>query len=87
MAGEVADVTKKVGAEHFVHSSVGGAERNTGITHWETKWVIEKHIRSLNLPITILRPPSFMETYHVTEVEIAGSELTNIEATNCRCRS
>jgi len=64
------DVAKKAGVEHFVYSSVGGAERNTGITHWETKWVVEKHVRSLNLPVTILRPASFMETYHITEVEI-----------------
>ena len=66
----LADVAKKAGVEHFVYSSVGGAERNTGITHWETKWVVEKHVRSLNLPVTILRPASFMETYHITEVEI-----------------
>jgi uncharacterized protein YbjT (DUF2867 family) len=66
----LADVAKKAGVEHFVYSSVGGADRNTGITHWETKWVVEKHVRSLNLPVTILRPASFMETYHITEVEI-----------------
>lgn len=66
----LADVAKKAGVEHLVYSSVGGAERNTGITHWETKWVVEKHLRGLNLPVTVLRPASFMETYHITEVEI-----------------
>src|SRR5579863_8529726 len=66
----LAEVAKKTGVEHFVYSSVGGAERNTGITHWDTKWEIEKHIRSLQLPVTILRPASFMETYHILEVEI-----------------
>ena len=66
----LADVAKRAGVEHLVYSSVGGAERNTGITHWETKWVIEKHARSLKLPVTVLRPASFMETYHITEVEI-----------------
>lgn len=66
----LADVAKKAGVEHLVYSSVGGAERNTGITHWETKWAVEKHVRSLNLPVTVLRPASFMETYHITEVEI-----------------
>lgn len=39
---KLADVAKKGGA-HFVSSSVGGAERNTGITHWETKWLVEKN--------------------------------------------
>ena len=66
----LADAAKKAGAQHFVFSSVGGAERKTGITHWETKWEIEKHIRKLALPATILRPAAFMETYHILEVEV-----------------
>src|SRR5499433_3091174 len=66
----LADAAKKSGMVHFVYSSVGGAERNTGITHWETKWEIEKYIRQLGLPATILRPASFMETYHILEVEV-----------------
>jgi uncharacterized protein YbjT (DUF2867 family) len=66
----LADAAKKAGVQHFVYSSVGGAERNTGITHWESKWEIEKHIRQLNLPATMLRPVSFMETYHILEVEV-----------------
>ncbi len=66
----LADVAKKVGLKHFVFSSVGGAERNTGIPHWESKWEIENYIRKLALPATILRPVSFMETYHILEVEV-----------------
>jgi len=66
----LADAAKKAGVEHLVYGSVGGAERNTGITHWETKWEIEKYIRSLKLPATVLRPASFMETYHILEVEV-----------------
>jgi len=66
----LADAAKKAGVQHFVFSSVGGAERNTGIPHWESKWEIEKHIRQLALPATIFRPASFMETYHILEVEV-----------------
>ena len=66
----LADVAKKSGVEHFVYSSVGGAERNTGIPHWESKWEVEKHIRGLDLPATILRPAAFMETYYIDQVEI-----------------
>jgi uncharacterized protein YbjT (DUF2867 family) len=66
----LADVAKKAGVQHFVYSSVGGAERSTGITHWESKWEIENYIRKLGLPDTILRPASFMETYHILEVEV-----------------
>ena len=46
----LADIARKTGVTHFVYSSVGGAERNTGIAPWETKWEIEKHIRQLGLP-------------------------------------
>jgi uncharacterized protein YbjT (DUF2867 family) len=66
----LAEVAKKVGVEHFVYSSAGGAERKSGITHFETKWEVEKHIRALKLPATVFRPAAFMETYHILEVEV-----------------
>ena len=47
-----------------------GAERDTGIGHWESKWEIEKHVRKLGLPTTVLRPAAFMENYYVDQVEI-----------------
>jgi uncharacterized protein YbjT (DUF2867 family) len=64
------EAAKKAGVEHFVYGSVGGAERNSGIVHWESKWEIEKHIRKLGLPATILRPVAFMENYYIKQVEI-----------------
>jgi uncharacterized protein YbjT (DUF2867 family) len=66
----LADAAKKAGVEHFVYGSVGGAERNTGIPHWESKWEIEKHMRKLGLPATVFRPVAFMENYYVDQVEI-----------------
>ncbi len=66
----LADAAKKAGVEHFVYSSVGGAERNSGIDHWESKWEIEKHIRKLGLPATMIRPAAFMENYYIDQVEI-----------------
>src|SRR5713226_5833438 len=66
----LADAAKKGGVGHFVYSSVGGAERNSGIEHWETKWEIEKHIRQLGLPATTLRPAAFMENNYTDQVEI-----------------
>ena len=66
----LADAARKAGIEHFVYSSVGGAERSSGIDHWESKWEIEKYIRKLGLPATILRPAAFMENYYIDQVEI-----------------
>ena len=67
----LADAAKKAGVAHFVYSSVGGAERNSGIDHWQSKWEIENHIRQLGLPATILRPVAFMENYYIDQVEIS----------------
>jgi len=66
----LADAAKNAGVEHLVYSSVGGADRNSGIDHWESKWEIEKYIRKLGLPATMLRPAAFMENYYVDQVEI-----------------
>jgi uncharacterized protein YbjT (DUF2867 family) len=66
----LADAAKKSGVSQFVYSSVGGAERQTGIEHWETKWELEKYIRKLGLPATVLRPVAFMDNYYIDQVEI-----------------
>jgi len=66
----LADAAKKAGVQHFVYSSVGGAERHSGIDHWESKWEIEEHIRNIGLPATVLRPAAFMENYYIEQVEI-----------------
>ena len=81
----LAEAAKKAGVEHFVYSSVGGAERSSGIDHWESKWEIEKHIRKLGLPATMLRPAAFMENYYIDQVEIGilkGKLLDPSVATN-----
>jgi uncharacterized protein YbjT (DUF2867 family) len=67
--------------EHFVFSSVGGADRKSGVGHFETKAAIEKHIRKLGLPATIIRPAGFMENYYIPQLEkqlVKGRLLTPI---------
>ncbi|MFQ5656175.1 MAG: NmrA/HSCARG family protein [Candidatus Methylomirabilales bacterium] len=69
MDGEVrqgitlADAAKKANVKHFVYTSVGSADRNTGVPHFDTKWKIEEHISQLGLSATILRPVWFMENF------------------------
>lgn len=58
-----ADAAKAAGVQHFVYSSVGAAHRGMGQKHFDSKWVIEQYIQSLNLPYTILRPVAFMDNY------------------------
>jgi uncharacterized protein YbjT (DUF2867 family) len=69
----VADAALQAGVSHLVYSSVGGAERGTGIVHFESKWQIEEYLRALHLPVTILRPVFFMSNLqYATSVEADG---------------
>jgi uncharacterized protein YbjT (DUF2867 family) len=67
----VADAAKAAGVRHFVYGSVGSAARGSGVEHFESKFVIEAHVRGLGLPATFVRPCCFMENYYIPEVEIA----------------
>jgi uncharacterized protein YbjT (DUF2867 family) len=58
-----ADAAKAAGIQRLVYSSVGSAERRTGIPHFESKFQIEEHIRAIGLPCTILRPVFLMENF------------------------
>jgi uncharacterized protein YbjT (DUF2867 family) len=57
----VADAAKEAGMQHVVYGSAGLGTKGTGIGSWETKLVIEEHMKALGLPLTILRPMAFME--------------------------
>ena len=59
----IADAAKAAGVKHFVYSSVGGAERKSGIPHFESKFKIEEHVGASGLPFTILRPVFFFYNY------------------------
>jgi uncharacterized protein YbjT (DUF2867 family) len=79
----MAAAARAAGVEHFVFSSVGGADRNSGVGHFETKTEIENHIRKLGLPATIIRPVGFMENYYIPPLEkhlVKGRLLTPIRA-------
>ncbi len=60
----LADAAKAANVKHFVYSSVGASYRGAGQRHFESKWEIEQHIHSLDLPYTIFRPVVFMDNYN-----------------------
>ena len=57
----IADGVKAAGIEHFVYASVGNADQSTGIAHFDSKYEIEKHIKVLGIPHTIVAPVFFYE--------------------------
>ena len=58
----LATIAREAGVEHFSKTSVGSADRKTGIPHFENKFRVEDTVRSLKFHShVILRPVFFME--------------------------
>lgn len=71
----VAKAAQEAGVSHLVYSSVGGAERGSGIPHFETKWAIERYISALRVPATVLRPGFFMDNFAAHGPQVANGTL------------
>jgi uncharacterized protein YbjT (DUF2867 family) len=56
----ILDAARGAGLPFLVYSSVGGAERNTGIPHFESKRRIEEFLIG-SVPVNFIRPTFFME--------------------------
>jgi uncharacterized protein YbjT (DUF2867 family) len=52
-----------VGVKHLVYSSVAGADRASGVPHFDSKFQVEKEIRRSGVPFTIVAPVFFMENF------------------------
>ncbi|WP_252701264.1 NmrA/HSCARG family protein [Natronosalvus vescus] len=59
----VVELAADVGVEHLVFSSVGGADRDTDIPHFDSKWEIERRIDELDVPATVVRPVFFAQNF------------------------
>ena len=58
LIGKLAEECK---VHHLVYGSVIGADRNSGIPHFESKWQIEKYLRTLKIKTTTLRIVAYMD--------------------------
>ena len=56
-----ADAAKAAGVGHLIYSSVASADKKTGIPHFDSKYLVEKHVVGLGIPYTISAPAAFME--------------------------
>lgn len=74
----VADAAKAAGVQHLVYSSVGAAHRGMGQKHFDSKWIIEQHIYSLDIPHTILRPAAFFENFNWERASILNGTFNAI---------
>jgi uncharacterized protein YbjT (DUF2867 family) len=73
----LADAAKRARVTQFVYSSVGSADKNTGIPHFDSKFKIEEHIRGTGLPFSIIRPVFFMENWLGMKSNIENGTLAS----------
>lgn len=59
----LAEAAGRAAVSQFVYSSVGSAEKNTGIPHFDSKFQVEQRVRTAGVPFTIFRPVFFMENF------------------------
>src|SRR4051794_773269 len=59
----VSDAAKHADVPHVAYSSVDGAERGSGVPHFDSKWQIEQHRGPPELPLTVLRPTLFIDNF------------------------
>ena len=57
----VAEAAAQAGVKHFVFNSVSDADKATGIPHFDSKYKVERRIKDLGLPYTIIAPVYFMD--------------------------
>lgn len=75
-------LAREKGVEHYVYASVGSADRQTGIPHFENKWRIEETLRGLKFPShVILRPVFFMENLQSPWIRFGDRLVTPLEPT------
>ena len=65
-----ADAAKAAGV-HLVFASVGSANRQTGIPHFDSKYEVEEHIARIGVCATVLAPVYFMENLHFGKEQLA----------------
>ena len=66
---DLANSAKDNGVKHFLYSSVIFADLHTGVPHWDSKKIIEDHIKKIELPYTIIRPASLYENFLIPQVK------------------
>jgi uncharacterized protein YbjT (DUF2867 family) len=57
----VAGAAKRASVQHVVYGSAG-IGRRTGVGSWDSKLIVQAHMETLPLPLTVLRPTAFMES-------------------------
>lgn len=71
----LADAAVSAAVPHVVFSSVGGAERDSGVPHFESKRRVEEHLEKSGLRTTVVRPVAFMDNFAAMGPSVENGEL------------
>jgi uncharacterized protein YbjT (DUF2867 family) len=64
------DAAKATGV-HLVFTSVGSANQQTGVPHFDSKYEVEKYIARIGVRATVLAPVYFMENLYFGKAQLA----------------
>ncbi|WP_193096100.1 NmrA/HSCARG family protein [Brevibacterium sp. FME17] len=71
----LAQAAAAAGVPHIVFNSVGGAERNSGVPHFESKRRVEAYLEDLDMAVTLIRPVFFMDNLAAMGPQLDKGEL------------
>lgn len=57
----LAELADEAAVDHVVYSSALGADRDSGLPHFESKYGVERRLRELDVDHTVVRPAPFMQ--------------------------
>ncbi|MER5889480.1 NmrA/HSCARG family protein [Streptomyces sp. NPDC001941] len=57
------DAAARARVGHVVYTSAAHADRATGIPHYESKYLVERHLRTLATPWTVIAPAAFADNF------------------------
>lgn len=63
------NLAKEKNVQHFLYSSIAGADIETDVPLWESKRQIENYLKKAGIPFTIIRPNLLFETFLFPQIK------------------
>ena len=67
---QLIDAAAAAGIGHFVYTSVAGADLDSGLAHFDSKYELEQYLAGSGLDFTIVRPVEFMDNWRWSFAEL-----------------
>lgn len=71
------DAARETGVRHFVYTSVAGADEQTGVPHFDSKYVVEQYLAQSGLAWSVVRPVSFMDNWEWDRDDFLAGRFAN----------